>query len=594
VADGTQDPGAVQELEATVRAMAARMDEMAAELDVLRTERAGDRPPIDVGERGSTGDDVDLQRRSGPGSSVAGQPSSEGPTPSDGRMSRRGALALGAAAAVGLGAVADSVLSATPAWATTGNMQYGAGNNAGTAATDLTSTAASQTLSIENTGNGTALLVGGGVDCQPLSVNSSGQYTAISATLDVGANSSACIFGEVTGLGSAVVGSVLNSSNSAAAVYGFTRGLNNAVQGNLVNAGSQAAAVLGLTNGTGAGVEGTSTSGYGLSGQGGLAPLYLSPAGSAGPPTSGAHALGELYVDAGGVVYSCQSAGTPGTWVPVLVGGTTNALGATETTLTADIGQVALLVENTGTGSNATALVGSDGGTGTGGGVRGELDNAANPSAAVEGVTNGTGAALVGSCSGAGYGAALTGGLAPLWLEPSASAGAPTAGAHAAGELYVDVDAVQYRCVASGTPGTWVPQYSVVPLPAPVRVINTSTGEGGITGPLVPGSTVHSSAVLTNADGIPDGAVGVVANLAVSGVGGALLNGYGVMTIFPAGEATPATANINAGAGCFAESNTVTVAFGTGADAGKVSIVWNGGGPVPNAQAYLDVIAYLL
>ena len=77
-------------------------------------------------------------------------------------------------------------------------------------------------------------------------------------------------------------------------------------------------------------------------------------------------------------------------------------------------------------------------------------------------------------------------------------------------------------------------------------------------------------------------------------MGGALLNGYGVMTIFPAGEAAPATANINAGAGCFALSNTVTVGLGTGANAGKVSIVWNGGGPVPNAQAYLDVIAYII
>jgi len=100
--------------------------------------------------------------------------------------------------------------------------------------------------------------------------------------------------------------------------------------------------------------------------------------------------------------------------------------------------------------------------------------------------------------------------------------------------------------------------------------------------------------VLTGANGIPDGAVGIVANLAVSGVGGALLNGFGVMTIFPAGEPIPATANINAGAGCFALSNLVNVAFGAGANAGKVSIVWNGGGAVPNAQAYLDVISYIL
>lgn len=62
-------------------------------------------------------------------------------------------------------------------------------------------------------------------------------------------------------------------------------------------------------------------------------------------------------------------------------------------------------------------------------------------------------------------------------------------------------------------------------------------------------------------------------------------------TIFPAGAATPATASINAGYGCFTISNGVSVGFG---DGGGVSIVWNGGGPVPHAHAYLDVSAYVL
>jgi hypothetical protein len=377
-------------------------------------------------------------------------------------------------------------------------------------------------------------------------------------------------------------------------VFGAHQGLGIGVQGWNQNAAADVAGVSGMTAGSGPGVEGKSTSGYGVQAQGGLAPLLLTPAVTAGAPTTGTHAVGELYVDANGVVFSCQAAGAPGTWVPVLVGGATNDTADTETTLTSTVAQVALTVENTSTNTGATALVGSDGGSGLGVGVRGECDNPANTSAAVEGITNGTGAGVAGACLGNGYGGVLSGGLAPLLLYPAPTAGPPTTGTHQLGELYVDSDGVQYRCAAAGTPGTWVPQYSVVPLPAPVRVINTTTGEGGISGPLVPGATVHTSAVLTGANGIPDGAVGIVANLAVSGVGGALLNGYGVMTIFPAGAATPATANINAGAGSFAESNAVTVAFGTGADAGKVSIVWNGGGPVPNAQAYLDVIAYLL
>jgi hypothetical protein len=100
--------------------------------------------------------------------------------------------------------------------------------------------------------------------------------------------------------------------------------------------------------------------------------------------------------------------------------------------------------------------------------------------------------------------------------------------------------------------------------------------------------------VLSGANGIPSNAVGLVGNFAISGVGGALLNGFGVATIFPAGASVPATANINAGNGCFAISNAATVAFGTGGSAGKVSLTWGGGGSVPNAEAFFDVIAYLI
>jgi hypothetical protein len=73
-----------------------------------------------------------------------------------------------------------------------------------------------------------------------------------------------------------------------------------------------------------------------------------------------------------------------------------------------------------------------------------------------------------------------------------------------------------------------------------------------------------------------------------------LLNGAGVATIFPAGVSTPLTANINAGAGCFAISNTVTVALGQGSSLGKLSIVWAGGGGPPHINAYFDVAGYIL
>jgi hypothetical protein len=584
------------DLEQLVRTLLGRVEELTDEVAVLRAAGAGPTPSPVIAPAPEASPPTVPTGRTAPVATVESSSSTESPT-ADGpetttRISRRGALALGAAAAVGIGAVADSVLSATPAGATTGNMQYGASNNAGTAETDLTSSATTETLSVVNTGTGE------GIDVQSqgaaaIKATSNGIQPAVYA-LSPSSNGVHGVYVEVYGRGCAFAGNVYNAVNTLPAAYATHLGLGAGVEGWADNTDSSAAGVYGRASGTGPGVQGQSTSGYGLSGQGGLAPLYLDPADTPGAPTAGTHALGELYVDSNGAVWSCQSAGDPGTWVLVLVGGATNPVGTAETILSSSPNGPALTVQNLGSGANATSLLGTDGGIGTGVGVRGELDNEANTSAAVAGITNGTGAALAGTCLGAGYGAVVSGGLAPILLVPAATAGPPTTGTHALGELYVDVDGVQYRCVASGTPGTWVPQYSVVPLPAPVRVIATPTSIGGITGPLVPGSTVHTSSVLTGANGIPEGAVGVVANLAVSGVGGAVLNGFGVLTIFPAGEATPATANINAGAGCYALSNTVTVAFGTGADAGKVSIVWNGGGPVPDAEAYLDVTAYLL
>ena len=149
--------------------------------------------------------------------------------------------------------------------------------------------------------------------------------------------------------------------------------------------------------------------------------------------------------------------------------------------------------------------------------------------------------------------------------------------------------------MGDGTTSEWVALTNgTFPIP-PVRVINTADGTGGITGPLVPGSRCTPRSAIAGTHGIPAAAVGVVGNLAISGVNGALLNGVGFATLFPAGEATPATANINAGAGCFAISNAVTVGLGSGgSNAGKLSLVWSGGGPVPHAEAYFDVTGYIL
>ncbi len=211
----------------------------------------------------------------------------------------------------------------------------------------------------------------------------------------------------------------------------------------------------------------------------------------------------------------------------------------------------------------------------------------------IQGVTNGTtvdigpGVLGVGNATGAGVQAQNASG-ASLLLSPYGSATLPARSE--TGQFIVLSDGSLHYSYADDS---WVPVKSTVQI-TPVRVIDTVTGVGGITGPLVPGATVYTSSIIAGTNGIPGSATGLVGNFAISGVNGALLNGYGVATIFPAGAATPATASINAGYGCFAISNGVSVGFGTGGNAGKVSIVWNGGGPVPHAHAYLDVSGYIL
>ena len=73
----------------------------------------------------------------------------------------------------------------------------------------------------------------------------------------------------------------------------------------------------------GVGVQGYSGTSYGVEAQGGLAPLYLSPAGQTGPPAvgSGTHQIGEIYLDSKGSVFICTGASTgsgdtetAGTW----------------------------------------------------------------------------------------------------------------------------------------------------------------------------------------------------------------------------------------------------------------------------------------
>jgi len=61
----------------------------------------------------------------------------------------------------------------------------------------------------------------------------------------------------------------------------------------------------------------------------------------------------------------------------------------------------------------------------------------------------------IGAASTNGIGLDVSGKEAPIRLFPASTAGAPTAGPHHRGELYVDSNGALFFCTADGTPGTW-------------------------------------------------------------------------------------------------------------------------------------------
>jgi hypothetical protein len=159
----------------------------------------------------------------------------------------------------------------------------------------------------------------------------SGSKTGILAKLDI---DQVAVLGDCESLFSGV--GVMGLANGPFGVIGILGGpsglpsLNAGVLGDtsndneagVVGSSSGGPGLYAITGGNGqSGVVGgdvSKTGGYGGYFQGGLAPILLVPAGAAGPPTSGTHAQGELYVDANAVLYICTAAGTPGTWQQIM------------------------------------------------------------------------------------------------------------------------------------------------------------------------------------------------------------------------------------------------------------------------------------
>ncbi len=201
-----------------------------------------------------------------------------------------GALAALAGAGAVLGSRSTNALAASGTFNATG-----AGNAAVTA--DATSGATGVKIT---TDGGPAIDVQGG----PIRVlNSSGP--AISGT----SQNSTGVAGETSQPGGWAVAGIAFGS-LATGVYG--EGIESNGPGVLGRADA-AEGVIG-ESGRSSGVAGKSVLGYGGSFQGGAAPLHLEPAAVRGHPTSGAHKRGDFWVDSGGVLFFCVTAGTPGAW----------------------------------------------------------------------------------------------------------------------------------------------------------------------------------------------------------------------------------------------------------------------------------------
>lgn len=134
--------------------------------------------------------------------------------------------------------------------------------------------------------------------------------------------------------------------------------------------------------------------------------------------------------------------------------------------------------------------------------------------------------------------------------------------------------------------GSVLPGGVVTMLPAPIRVLDTRGESAGAQynyGPAFANGTTRSYGPF---NAIPAIATGIVANLtAVNWHGTA-----GYLTIFPTGANVPGTSSLNFSTSAYAWANGVTAGFGTGVNAGKVSIFASV--PGGSVDVLLDIVGY--
>lgn len=189
--------------------------------------------------------------------------------------SRRMLIGGGLAGVAGL--ATGALFGAEPAAATSGAMQFGANNNAGTSGTNLTSSAVDKTLFLENTGSGEGLRVTssgpGGV------VTAAGIGLTVTSTGTIGID----VNGKTTALNAETTTGVALRATSDSGTAGIFDG-------------NQGAGIRSIADG---------------------AQLTLSPNSVGRTAPTGdlvVHFAGELIRDAAGDLWQCVSQGTPGSW----------------------------------------------------------------------------------------------------------------------------------------------------------------------------------------------------------------------------------------------------------------------------------------
>ena len=179
----------------------------------------------------------------------------------------------------------------------------------------------------------------------------------------------------------------------------------------------------------------------------------------------------------------------------------------------------------------------------------------------------------------------------PLQLVPPTGVTAlPTGPLVVPGTFAVLSDGSLHYCQ---TEGEWISLGQGVTVPiAPFRVIDTTDGTGGITGRWrrAPRCTPECHRGHERHPGRRGGVRRQLRHLRRQRCPAERL---GVAAIFPAGEATPPTANINAGRGATPSPTWSPWAWAPAPTPGR-SRSSGGGGAVPDAQAFLDVTAYIL